>query len=54
MARRMMLLADEGGQTAVEYAMAVGVAAIAIALALALIPGDVFTRFWNTVTSALS
>jgi len=53
MARRMMLAADESGQTAVEYAMVVATVAIVIAVALALISTDVFQQFWSTVTSAL-
>jgi Flp pilus assembly pilin Flp len=49
----MRVLTAESGQTAVEYAMVVAVAAIALALALALIPSDVFSQFWSTVTNAL-
>jgi Flp pilus assembly pilin Flp len=48
------LLADETGQTAVEYAMVVSLTAIAIAVALS--SGAVSTLFdslWSTITSAL-
>jgi Flp pilus assembly pilin Flp len=47
-------LRNEEGQTAVEYAMVVGLVAIALALALAAGGVDVFGTFWDKVTSTLN
>lgn len=47
-------LRNEEGQTAVEYAMVVGLVAIALALALAAGGVDVFDAFWTKVTNTLN
>jgi len=44
---------DEGGQTAVEYAMVVALVAIVIATFLATGASDFFGAFWTKVTNAL-
>jgi Flp pilus assembly pilin Flp len=45
---------DEEGQTAVEYALVIGVVAIAlVALLSSGLANDFFTAFWDKVTSAL-
>jgi hypothetical protein len=44
---------DEGGQTAVEYAIVVATTVIILALFLAAMPGDLFDRFWSTVVGML-
>jgi Flp pilus assembly pilin Flp len=46
-------LADDSGQTAVEYAMVVAFAAVVIAVALSVVPSGLFGSFWSAVTSAL-
>jgi Flp pilus assembly pilin Flp len=55
MLRRARLLADDSGQTAVEYAMVIALVAAALVLLLeAGVPGDLFTSFWAAVQDALS
>ena len=44
---------QEGGQTAVEYAVVVATTVVILALFLALMPGDLFDSFWSTVTDML-
>jgi Flp pilus assembly pilin Flp len=47
-------LRDEDGQTAVEYALVIGVVAIALVFLLASgLAEDFFTSFWGKVQSAL-
>ena len=47
-------LYDEEGQTAVEYALVIGVVAIAlVALLSSGLATDFFQAFWDKVTSAL-
>jgi Flp pilus assembly pilin Flp len=47
-------LRDEEGQTAVEYALVIGVVSIALVVLLSSgLADDFFTAFWDKVTSAL-
>jgi Flp pilus assembly pilin Flp len=44
---------DEGGQTAVEYAIVVATTVIILAVFLAAMPGDLFDSFWSTISGML-
>lgn len=44
---------QEGGQTAVEYAVVVATTVVILALFLAVMPGDLFDSLWSTVTGML-
>jgi Flp pilus assembly pilin Flp len=47
-------LRDEEGQTAVEYALVIGVVSIALVVLLSSgLADDFFKAFWDKVTSAL-
>jgi len=51
--RLFALRDDERGQTAVEYAMVIGLVAIALAIALAAGGLNVFGNLWTRVANAI-
>jgi Flp pilus assembly pilin Flp len=52
--RALALREDERGQTAVEYAMVIGLVAIVLAVALAAGGLNVFGTLWTRVTNAIN
>ena len=52
--RLFALREDERGQTAVEYAMVIGLVAIGLAIALAVGGTNVFGNLWTRVSNAIA